>query len=85
MNKIVNKIIEQRNGNYIHALELGGVNELKNAIEILYDEFINEFNDLEILEFFNTISLYYYTEEEESEEEEEKLYAFDIKNYIDNL
>ena len=85
MNRIINYIIEQRKGHYCHALELSNVYELQSTIDAIYDEFIERYYKEEIIDFFNTISLYYYTEEEESKEEEEELYNFNIKDYINNL
>ena len=85
MNRIIDYIIEQRKGHYCHALELSNVYELQSTIDSIYDEFIERYYKEEIIDFFNTISLYYYTEEEEDKEEEEALYNFDIEEYINNL
>jgi len=85
MNRIIDYIIEQRKGHYCHALELSNVYELQSTIDAIYDEFIEHYYKEEIIDFFNTISLYYYTEEEENKEEEEELYNFDIEYYINNI
>ena len=85
MNRIINYIIEQRKGHYCHALELANAYELQSIIDAIYDEFIEQYYKEEIIDFFNTISLYYYTEEEDNPEEEEELYNFDIEEYINNL
>jgi hypothetical protein len=80
MNAILNKIIEERKGMYVHALEVSDLCELESIIEILYTEFIEDFKINEIIEFFESISLYCL---EESEEEE--VYNFNITEFINNL
>lgn len=87
MNKILNKIIEQRNGHYVHALECFDLDELKDSIESLVDQFHKQgYNMEDIKEFFNTISIYHLEDEELDEEKndinKDELYAFDIDNYI---
>ncbi len=92
--KILNDIIEQRNGHYVHALEVDGVNSLCNTIDAIYDEYLDRFNpkgDIyrkdDIKEFFNTIELYYYVDDtqEHSVVDENELYNFNIDSYIDDL
>jgi type III secretory pathway component EscR len=80
MNAILNKIIEQRKGMYVHALEVSNVYELQSSIEQLYAEFIEEFSVEEIVEFFNSMELYCLIESEETE-----VYDFDITEYIKSL
>ena len=87
MNKILDKVITERNGHYCHVLELGSSYELECYIEQLYSEFEEEFSKEEIIEFFETMEIYYYkeNEEEEDKEEEEKLYSFNIANFIEEI
>ena len=88
MNKILNQIIEQRNGHYVHALECFEVNELIECIDRIANEFREErgYTIEDIKEFFNTISIYHLEDEELDEEtndvNKDELYAFDIDNYI---
>ena len=78
MNKLLNHIIEERNGHYCHALELANYYEYENIIEQIVSEYKDSFTTEEIIDFFNSIDLYYYTgEEPEYKEEEEQLYNFD--------
>ena len=85
---ILDKVINDRNGIYVHALELGSSYELECSIEALTSEFLNDgFSIEDVKEFFNTIELYYYKDDpsEECEAEEEELYNFDIDSFIDEL
>jgi len=82
-NRILNDILEQRYGHYVHALELPNVEYLKETVSILAEEFSKEYTQLEIIEFFDTIQVNYLPSiGEESEEEENELYNFDISEYI---
>ena len=85
MNRILNYILEQRNGHYCHVLELANIYELQSIIESIYDEFIYDYYKEEIIDFFDSIQLYYYTDEEEDKEEEEELYDFNTTNFINTL
>ena len=87
MNKILNKVIESRNGHYVHALECFDLDELKDNIEYLVNEFYEQgYNMEDIKEFFNTISVHHLEDNELDEKindiRKDELYAFDIDNYI---
>lgn len=87
MNNILNKLIRLRNGHYVHALDVFDLDELKDSIESLVDQFHKQgYNMEDIKEFFNTISIYHLEDEELDEEtndiNKDELYAFDIDNYI---
>lgn len=80
MKTILDQVIENRNGYYVHALEVESTYEIENVIS----EIANEFNDygIEALkEFFNSMIIYYIGEEEEAGTE---VYNFNIDEYIDN-
>ena len=85
MNRILNHILEQRNGHYCNVLELSNVYELQCTIEELCSEFEENYYKEEIIDFIESITIIYYTEEEENEEEEEDLYNFNVANYINEL
>ena len=87
MNRIIDKIIKQKNGRYCHVLELGSVYELECCIEQLYSEFKEDYFKEEIIDFFETMQIYYYKEdsEEECNIEEEELYNFNIANFINDM
>jgi len=59
MNRIIDYIIERRKGHYCHVLELANVYELQSTIDAIYNEFIEQYYKEEIIDFFDTISLYY--------------------------
>ena len=80
-NTIVRNIKEQRQGMYCHALEVATKYELESAIEQLIMDFTAEgYNKDEMIEFFDTISIYAL-----DELEEQAIYNFDINNYINEL
>ena len=72
--------------NYCHVLELGTVYELEECISTLVDEFIDKYEQSEILKFFNTITIYHLEDETLTDEENEKnadfLYNLNIKTFI---
>ena len=86
--KIVNDISANR-FNYCHVLEIGTVYELEEIVSELVNEFQHKYTELEILEFFTTITIYYFVDEEEGQiedpEEEEKIYNFNFENFIKEL
>ena len=87
--KIVNDIIESRRGHYCHVLEIGTVYELEEIVSELVNEFQHKYTELEILEFFNTLTIYYFVDEEEGQiedpEEEEKIYSFNFESFLKEL
>jgi len=80
MNPILETIIEDRNGFYVHTLEVNDVYELKNAIECIYEEFVDDYSIEDIIEFFDTIELYCLAENNDDE-----VYNFSITEYINSL
>jgi len=81
MNALLNKIIENRGGNYCHVVEVSSIYELENIAEDIVNENENEFSIEVITEFLESLTIYYLTEEENLEEEE-KIYNFSFSNYI---
>lgn len=80
MNIILKYMIEQRNGHYVHALEVNDVYELESTIENFIGELQNKFKANDFKEFFNTISLYCLEDENEDD-----VYNFNIDSFIDDL
>lgn len=80
MNTIIEKVIEQRKGMYVHALEVEDVYELQSCIEQLYSEFIENYSADEIIQFFESMEIYCLDESQESE-----VYEFNITEYIKTL
>lgn len=85
MNKILNKVIESRNGDYLHAIEVSNVCDIECIVELIINEF-TEATEEEILDFFNTIEVYFLEDEEATEEEnkhnETEVYNFNFNEYI---
>ena len=88
MNKILNRVIEDRKGHYVHALEVNNIYEIENIIELFINEFKDEFTDIEYIEFFNTMEVYFLDDEaatlEENEQNETEVYNFSFYDYIFN-
>ena len=81
MNKIVNDLIKQRNGHYMHCVELATAQELDELIHQLTTEFMANYKAEDIHEFFNTLQVYYYAEDENAEDEN-ALYNFSIQKAV---
>jgi hypothetical protein len=83
-NLLLSKIIEQRNGQYCHAVEVSTVYDLENIAEAIISENENDFSLEVITEFLETLTVYYLPEdgEEEDSEEEERIYNFSFTDYI---
>lgn len=84
--KILDYIIEQRNGHYCHALELTDVYSLECVIESLMMELGEQFTLGEYLEFFNSIEIYFLADDDSSAEYnnaiETELYDTDISELV---
>lgn len=77
MNRIIEQIIEQRNGHYCHCLEVEDIYELEAIYEALVNEFTNEFTNEEIQEFIDTLTIYCLNDKNEDEVYD---YKFNINN-----
>jgi len=75
--KIIDKIIQERNGHYCHVIEVNEVYEIENIIELIHDEFIDSFKLEDIIEFFSNISIYSLNDDNEDE-----IYNFDTTKHI---
>ena len=80
METILDQVIENRNGHYIHALEVESVYEIEHAISEIANEF-SEYGIEALKQFFNSMTLYYIGDDTE---EENEVYSFNIDEYIDN-
>tara|TARA_R110000744_G_scaffold7342_2_gene25278 strand:- start:1427 stop:1693 length:267 start_codon:yes stop_codon:yes gene_type:complete len=87
MKNVILEQIAKNRVNYCHALEVSTVYELEEIVSQLFEEFRTNFDDEQILEFFNTLSIYYLVgdDEQEDEQEEEKIYNFNFENFIKEL
>jgi len=85
MNALLNKVIENRKGNYCHVVEVSTVYELECIAEAILSENENDFSIEIITEFLESLTVYYLPEEdEENKEEEEAIYNFSFTEYINN-
>jgi hypothetical protein len=81
MNAIFELILEQRGGNYCHAMEVSDVHELESVAEQILFEFHEVFSEDEIIEFLETMSVYYLGENEKMENE---VYEFSFRDYLED-
>lgn len=85
MNPILEKVLENRGGMYIHALEVDSVAELESYIDALVDELVREEYDKEdIRQFIESLQIYYLSEIE-NEEDEEAVYNYNVSDRLDYL
>ena len=80
INPILFKILEQRKGYYVHAIEINDVYELETIICSLYDEFSRDYELNTFINFITSMQIYCLTEENEND-----VYNFDIEKYINNI
>ena len=83
---IFDTILKNRNGHYVHALEVGTAYEIECTIEAIAMEFQEHTKD-DLKEFFNSMQIMYYVEneEDENEEDENEVHNFDIDTFINCL
>lgn len=80
MNKILEKVLEARNGHYVHALEVNDVYELQSCVDSLYDEFSSKYSSNEVNEFITSLQIYCLDDSNEDE-----VYNFNINEYLNEL
>ena len=76
MNKLLEKIIQERGGHYCHALEVNDAYELESVIESVIQAY-PEFDEDTFIDFFESIELYCL-----SEDNEKQVYDFSFEKYI---
>lgn len=77
---ILNEVIKSSSGYYCHALEVSSVYELECAVESLVSEFASEYSELEILEFFECMSIYCL-----EDSEEDAVYDVDVAELVKEM
>lgn len=78
MNEIIENILIERKGNYVHAIEIENKYELFSLLESIHETFNNEgYKDLEIIDFIETLDLYGLNNEAEN-----FIYDFDLSSWI---
>ena len=86
-NKLLNKIIEERNGHYVHAIEVTDKYNIECIIEAVFDTYESEeITETDIFYFFDSIQVYHLEDEELTEEQnkenEQEVYNFNFEEYI---
>lgn len=84
--KILDHMINQRNGHYCHALELTDAYDLEYVIESFIMDLGEQFTLDEYLEFFNSIEIYFVADDDSTSEwnddTEQRLYDADISELV---
>lgn len=86
-NKLFNKIAEERNGHYVHAIEVTDKYNIESIIEAIFDTYESEeITETDIFYFFDSIEVYHLEDDELTEEQnkqnEKEVYNFNFKEYI---
>jgi hypothetical protein len=82
MNPILAKILEDRKGHYVHAMEIVDDYELQSNIDQLIDEFSKDYTKETIIDFFNTMQIYCISEDDT---DHTKVDRFNIERYIEYI
>jgi len=77
--KIIDIIINKRKGHYCHAIQVSDIYEIESIVEHIISEFKYSHSEDDIIEFFNTMSIYYLGENPEMEK---AVYDFNFTEYI---
>ncbi len=85
MNPIYQEILDARNGQYVHALEVSNVYELESIFESLFDEYIDKYGIEVLIDFCNTLEIYYFDDENENEIDENEVYSFNVTGFLESL
>lgn len=81
MNTILSNVIKSKGGHYVHVLEVYSRYELESIVEMLYHEFAQQYTTEQILEFFDTLSVYSMGDDAESDD----IYSLDLVEFIFEL
>ena len=65
MNRLLDRIIKERNGHYCHTLELDSAYSYECIIEQIVSEYKDDFSRNDIIRFFETIEVIYYVKNED--------------------
>lgn len=80
MNVIVEDLIKERGGHYVHVLEVNSVQSIIDIFNTLAQEFEVKYRWQDISEFLKTVNIY---PVDCSEEEEEAVYNFTQNSFVD--
>lgn len=82
INPILLKVLEQRNGFHVHAVEVSSVYELECIAEQLYQDFESEYSLKDILDFAGSLDVYALEVDPDTEED---IYNFSFYEYINDM
>ena len=86
MNTILEDIIEERKGMYCHCIEVYSVEELKESLYSIFDEFNERYSKNDIVEFLCSFEIYFLEDESLSREDnlrnEYLFYEFSVKDFV---
>jgi len=86
MNTILEDIIKERKGMYCHCLEVSSVEDLKETLYSVFDEFKDRYSKKDITDFLCSFEIYFLEDESLSREDnlrnESLLYAFSVKDFV---
>lgn len=82
---ILETILENRNGHYIHSVDVGNKFDLQNIAESIIEEFKGSHTETEIIDFLESLEVYHYPEEPEDYDKEEEVYNFSFTDYIKSI
>lgn len=77
MNKLLEKIIKERQGHYCHVVEVSNEGELESIAEAIIQQNENEFDKETIIDFLETLEVYCL-----DDANEEEVFAFSFRDYI---
>ena len=88
MNRLLDHIIQQRNGHYCHVLELDSAYSYECIIEQIVSEYKDSFSRNDIIRFFDSMEVIYYIDDadmltdDDKADFEEELLNVDYKQVI---
>lgn len=86
MNPILEQVLDNRNGFYVHCVEVDNIYTLQDIAESIYSEFENDYSFDQIAEFLDSLEVYVYSDERElTEKEEEEIFNFSFSEYLKEL
>lgn len=91
MNKLLEYIIEQRQGHYCHLIQVGSTYEIECIIESLIDELKDQFTKADFIEFFSTMEMYAHIDPEDNDgleltrEQEDEIYNFSLVDCVNDI
>lgn len=79
---ILETIIENRGGHYVHAVEVGNEYDLQSIAEAIIEEFQDSHTEAEIIDFLESLEVHHFPEELEDHDKEEEVHNFSFTDYI---